>query len=81
MALKVNDRRKTHMLIEEALAFESESKNFEYEEIPTRSIQKMRFGHVGVIDTARAVLDSSVVSEITVPEHLDMRLMYQHLSS
>jgi hypothetical protein len=33
----------------------------------------MRFGHVGVIDAARSMLDSSVVSEISVPEHPDMR--------
>jgi hypothetical protein len=41
----------------------------------------MRFGHVGLIDTARANLDASVVPEITVPERLEMRLVYLHFVS
>jgi hypothetical protein len=55
------------------LALENETKSLQYEEIPSKNIQMMRFGHIGLIEQSRAMLDSSVVSEITVPEHPDMR--------
>jgi hypothetical protein len=73
MYIQVNSRKTTHTIIEEALAFENENKPQQYEEIPSKNIQMMRFGHTGLIEHLRAMLDSSVVSEITVPEHQDMR--------
>ncbi|KAJ2964310.1 hypothetical protein NQZ79_g837 [Umbelopsis isabellina] len=68
----VNSRKTTHTIIEEALAFENENKLQQYDEIPSKNIQMMRFGHTGLIEQLRAMLDSSVISEITVPEHQDM---------